>query len=219
LPIAKKYGMVLFDLDGTLTDPKIGITRSVQYALTAFGINEPCLDNLINFIGPPLKDSFKEFYGFDEGQADAAITKYREYFAEQGLYENVVYPFIPQLLDTLLDRGKNLIVATSKPTIFAEKILTHFGLLQQFSFVAGSSLDGSRVKKSDVIRYALAKVATKNYDQIVMVGDRKHDVIGAKEVGIDSVAVLYGYGSREELAAANPTYIVDSVEELERFLL
>jgi phosphoglycolate phosphatase len=142
LLIAKKYGRVLFDLDGTLTDPKIGITRSVQYALSSFGINEPSLDNLINFIGPPLKDSFKEFYGFDDCKADAAIIKYREYFSKQGLYENAVYPYIPELLDTLLERGKDLIVATSKPTIFAEEILAHFGLLQKFSFVAGSTLDG-----------------------------------------------------------------------------
>jgi phosphoglycolate phosphatase len=219
LLIPKKYSTVLFDLDGTLTDPKIGITRSVQYALASFGIDEPNLDNLTNFIGPPLKDSFKEYYGFDDCRAEEAIVKYREYFSVQGLYENVVYPFIPELLDTLRDRGKDLIVATSKPTFFAEKILTHFGLLQKFSFVAGSTLDGSRVKKADVIRFALAEISSMDYEQFVMIGDRKHDIIGAREVGVDSVGVLYGYGSRAELAAACPMYLVDSVAELERLLI
>jgi phosphoglycolate phosphatase len=217
--LSKKYDVILFDLDGTLTDPKLGITQSVQYSLASFGINEPCLDNLDKFIGPPLKDSFKEFYGFDDYKADEAIIKYREYFSVKGMYENIVYPLIPKLLDALSVQGRTLVVATSKPTVFAEKILEHFELAKYFSLVVGSNLDGSRVKKGEVIQCALEEMGLKDYDKIVMIGDRKHDIIGAKEVEIDSIGVMYGYGSREEFEAADATYIVDSVSDLEQLLL
>jgi phosphoglycolate phosphatase len=217
--LSKKYDVILFDLDGTLTDPKLGITQSVQYSLASFGINEPCLDNLDKFIGPPLKDSFKEFYGFDDCKVDEAIIKYREYFSIKGIYENKVYPLIPKLLDVLSAQGRTLVVATSKPTVFAEKILEHFELAKYFSLVVGSNLDGSRVKKGEVIQCALEEMGLKDYDKIVMIGDRKHDIIGAKEVGIDSIGVMYGYGSREEFEAADATYIVDSVSDLEQLLL
>lgn len=217
--LSKKYDVILFDLDGTLTDPKLGITRSVQYSLASFGIIEPCLDNLDKFIGPPLKDSFKEFYGFDDCKADEAIIKYREYFSVKGMYENSVYPLIPKLLDTLSVQGRTLVVATSKPTVFSEKILEHFELAKYFSLVVGSNLDGSRVKKGEVIHCALEKMGLTDFDRIVMIGDRKHDIIGAKEVGIDSIGVLYGYGSLEEFEAEQPTYIANLVSDLELLLL
>ncbi|MCX7774317.1 MAG: HAD family hydrolase [Clostridia bacterium] len=213
--LSQRYDYVLFDLDGTLTDPKIGITSSVQYALAAFGIHEPCLDNLVKFIGPPLKDSFREFYGFSEDQADKAVAKYREYFADRGLYENEAFPDIPHMLDHLLKCGKTLAVATSKPTYFAEKILEYFHLKEKFSFVGGSNLDGTRMKKAEVISFVLEEMGISELNRVIMVGDRKHDVIGAQETGIDSIGVLYGYGSREEMEKAKPTYSVETVKDLE----
>jgi phosphoglycolate phosphatase len=219
LQLAKAYDVILFDLDGTLTDPKLGITKSVQYSLATFGINEPCLDKLVNFIGPPLMESFQEYYGFDICKADEAVKKYREYFSVKGLYENAVYPFIPELLDSLKMIGKTLVVATSKPTIFAEKILDYFWLKKYFSLIVGSNLDGSRVKKYEVIAHALKIMGSKVYQNVVMVGDRKHDIIGAKEAGIDSIGVLYGYGSVEELEFEKPTCIADTVLNLHKLLL
>jgi phosphoglycolate phosphatase len=219
LQLLKGYDVILFDLDGTLTDPKLGITKSVQYSLMSFAINEPCLDKLVSFIGPPLMDSFQEYYGFDNCKAEEAVEKYREYFSVKGLYENAVYPFIPELLDSLRMIGKTLLVATSKPTVYAEKILDHFELRKYFSLVVGSNLDGSRVKKNEVIAYALEKMDLKEYCNVVMVGDRKHDIIGAKEAGIDSIGVLYGYGSVEEFEYEKPTYIVDTVLNLQKLLL
>ncbi len=213
------YDVILFDLDGTLTDPKEGITKAVQYALASFGIDETDLNSLIKFIGPPLKDSFREYYGFNDDAAAVAIKKYREYFAEKGLFENKLYPAIAELLAELSERGKTLFVATSKPTVYAEKILNHFQILKYFKSVVGSNLDGSRVVKSEVIEYVLNKVKMSSDKRIVMVGDRKYDIIGAKEEGIDSIGVLYGYGSSEELKKAMPTYLVDSIKTLRDILV
>jgi haloacid dehalogenase superfamily, subfamily IA, variant 1 with third motif having Dx(3-4)D or Dx(3-4)E len=210
----KEYDVVLFDLDGTLTDPKIGITKSVQHALKSFGIIEENLDNLEKFIGPPLKDSFKEYYGFEEEKAVLAVEKYREYFSVKGIYENSPYEMIEKLLQNLKFNGKKLIVATSKPTVFADQILKHFKLYHYFDFVAGSNLDGSRVKKDEVIQYALESCNISKAESIVMIGDRMHDIMGANKTGIDSIGVLYGYGSLEEHKAENATFIVNSVQEL-----
>jgi phosphoglycolate phosphatase len=196
----------------------VGITKAVQYSLASFGIDEPCLENLVEFIGPPLKDSFMCLYGFGHSKAEEAIAKYREYYAVKGLYENAVYPHIPELLDNLIAQRKTLAVATSKPTIFAEQILDHFGLLNKFFLITGSNLDGSRVKKGEVIRCSLETMDIKDYSSIVMVGDRKHDIIGAMEAGIDSIGVLYGYGSRKELESEKPMYIAESVLDLNDLL-
>lgn len=208
------YDVILFDLDGTLTNPKQGITKSVQYSLASFGIIEENPDNLEKFIGPPLMDSFIEFYGFDDDTAQQAVVKYREYFADKGIFENKVYPMIPELLQQLCKARKDLIVATSKPTVFAERILAHFQLSEYFSLVVGSNLNGTRVKKGEVIAHALKAKGLQPEANIVMVGDRKHDIIGAKQAGINSAGVLYGYGSLEELQSQNPTYIVESVKKL-----
>lgn len=212
------YDIILFDLDGTLTDPKPGITKSVQYALAKLGIDEPNLENLVPFIGPPLLKAFKEFYHLDDEQATLALQYYRERFATVGLYENAVFPGIKSMLAQLKKQGKILIVATSKPTVFSIKIIEHFGLQDYFQAVIGSNLDGTRVEKGEVIEFALSELDQVDSSKIIMVGDRKHDVIGAKNNGIDVIAITYGYGSLEELNEAEPTYIVNTVQELHDFL-
>ena len=214
----KKYSTILFDLDGTLTDPKVGITKSVAYALKSFGIEVEELDSLCKFIGPPLKVSFKKHYGFSEQDCIKAIEKYREYFRETGMFENKVYPGIEKLLENLRQNGRKLFVATSKPTVFAIRILEHFNLLRYFDYVAGSELDGSRDSKSDVIKFVLQQNSVTNLTNVVMIGDREHDVIGAKENNIDVIGVLYGYGDREELEKSGATYIVETIEELGKLL-
>lgn len=205
----KMYQYLLFDLDGTLTDPGEGITNSVAHALRRFGIEEPDRTKLYKFIGPPLKDSFMEFYHMPEQQALLGIDYYREYFRDKGLFENEVYEDIPALLQKLVDMGKTLIVATSKPEEFSIRIMEHFDLAKYFTVIAGASMDTSRVKKADVIAYALEKAGVTDLTQTVMIGDREHDVFGAKENHLDSIGVLYGYGNREELLAAGADYIVE----------
>jgi phosphoglycolate phosphatase len=212
------YDIILFDLDGTLTDPKEGIVNSIVYALNYFGIKENDRERLTKFIGPPLKDSFMEYYQFDEELAYRAIEKYREYFATKGIFENSVYPRIPELLETLSNLGKKLVLATSKPTDFAQRILDHFNLDRFFYFTAGSNLDGTRTRKGEVITYALQESRTSNQARAVMIGDRKFDLIGAKEVGIDSIGVLYGYGTYNELISETPNHLAHSVDELRRIL-
>ena len=210
---------ILFDLDGTLTDPGTGITRSVQYALRYYGIEETRREVLEAFIGPPLKDSFMKYYGFSPRQASEAIDYYREYFQETGIFENQVYPGIRQMLKALKDDGRILWVATSKPEPFAQRILEHFDLDGYFSCVAGASMDETRVKKGEVIAYAIERMGAERREDLVMVGDREHDILGAAENGIDSIGVLYGYGSREELEQASAGRIAKTVWELERMLL
>lgn len=210
---------ILMDLDGTITNPKLGITKSVQYALRNFDIHVEDLDTLINFIGPPLLHSFQEFYGFSKEEAGEAVKKYREYYSEKGLYENEEYEGIRELLTKLKDAGKTLIVATSKPEFFADKILGHFKLKDYFDDICGASLDDTRLTKEAVIRYALEKNGITDYSRVVMVGDRKHDVIGAKAVGLKSIGVLYGFGSREELELAGADEIAADFEELYRIIM
>jgi phosphoglycolate phosphatase len=209
----------MFDLDGTLTDPKPGITKCVQYALARMGINEPDCNKLTPFIGPPLMKAFMEFYHMDEEQAALAVGYYRERFADTGLYENSVYPGIPDLLERLTARGSVLVVATSKPTVFSVKILEYFRLSSYFSQVIGSNLDGSRVEKNEVIEFALSQMGDVNRKSIIMVGDRKHDILGARANAIECIAAGYGYGTQEELQQAKPKQIVGTVAELASVLL
>lgn len=212
--------IILFDLDGTLTDPKEGITKAVQHALKAYGIEENNLDSLCPFIGPPLVDSFMEFYGFNEKDAREAIPVFHEYFTRQGMFENKVYPGMEKMLGSLNEAGFTLAVATSKPEIFAEQILEHFGLHSFFKLVGGADMEETRVKKGDVIEYTLKRLkADPAVTPVIMVGDRKHDVIGAAENGIDCIGVLYGYGSSKELSGAGAKYLAESVGELEKLLL
>ena len=183
------YQNILFDLDGTLTNSELGITNSVAYALEKFGIEVQDKKELTVFIGPPLKYSFE------------------------------VYKGIREILSSLKQADKKLIVATSKPEKFSIQILKHFDLYDYFDFVAGATMDGSRSKKADVIGYALEKTKIKNLPETIMVGDREHDIIGAQIQKIESIGVLYGFGTKEELEKAGATFIVKDVCELENLLL
>lgn len=214
-----KYHTVLFDLDGTLTDPGLGITNSVMYALERFGIHISDRRELYKFIGPPLLESFERFYGFDSDQAGRALKFYREYFADKGIFENKVYDGIRDMLSALYESGLTLAVATSKPEPFARRIIDHFGLACFFRFVGGSTMDETRVNKDDVIRYVLDNLGISDKKGVLMVGDRMHDVIGAHKCGIDCAAVLYGYGSREELASNGADYIAEAPGDISGIVL
>ena len=213
------YQTILFDLDGTLTNSELGITNSVAYALGKFGIEVPDKKALRVFIGPPLQDSFERFYGFSKEECLKVIDYYHEYFSEKGLYENEVYPGVPDLLTSLKQAGKQLIVATSKPEEFSVQILKHFGLFDYFDFVAGATMDRKRSKKSDVIQYALGQNQITDLAHAIMIGDREYDVFGAQAQKLDSIGVLYGFGSREELETAGATYIVDDVKKMHEILI
>lgn len=213
------YQYLLFDLDGTLTDPGLGITNSVMYALRKFDINVEDRTSLYKFIGPPLRDSFKTYYGFTGKKGDLAIQYYREYFQDRGLYENKVYEGITELLSELKRQEKSLLLATSKPEKFAIQILQHFKLHNYFDFVAGSTMDESRNKKADVIRYALESCHISEKSSAVMIGDREHDIIGANENGLDSIGVLFGYGSHDELKKAGATFIAKSLTDILEYIL
>ena len=210
------YQTVLFDLDGTLTNPELGITTCVAYALEKFGIQVQDRKLLRPFIGPPLIPAFQKFYGLPEADAKQALAYYRERFSVKGLYENEVYDGVENLLRELKAQGKTVVLATSKPETFASEILKHFHLYAYFDFIAGATMDGSRGEKGDVIAYALQSghVAGK----AVMVGDRNYDIIGAKENGLDSIGVLYGFGGREELTDAGATYLAETVEDILRYV-
>jgi phosphoglycolate phosphatase len=212
------YDLCLFDLDGTLTDSKEGITRSAQYALKQFGIDEPDRDKLTWFIGPPIRESLIEHYNFSTAEAEKAARHYREYFSTTGIFENALYPGIVDMLGDLKNKGVAMAVATSKPTVFAEKIVKYFGIEQFFETIAGSEIDGHRSKKAEVIRFCLDTIDRDHKRNAVMVGDRKYDVIGAQEVSIDSIGVLWGYGSQEELESAKATMLAGSIEELCRII-
>lgn len=212
------YQYILFDLDGTLTDPAEGITNSVAYALSEFGITVEDKTQLNVFIGPPLTDSFMNYYGLSEEEAKKAVTYYREYFKPKGIFQNKLYPGVPELLQALKDGGKRLLLATSKPEVFARDILAHFGIDKYFDFIAGATLDGTRSKKADVIAYALETFGVTEKGKCLMVGDRNQDINGAKTVGIDSLGVLFGYGSLDELETAGATYIAETVEDILTFV-
>lgn len=213
------YRYILFDLDGTLTDPKEGITKCVQYALRAFEI-EADTEDLVDFIGPPLAESFMKYYNMTADEADLAVNKYRERFSDTGIFENGVYPGVKELLAYLKRTGRKAALATSKPEIFARRILEKYELMPYFDVVVGSELDGRRVDKAEVIAEALRQLGLTDADknEILMVGDRMHDIVGAVRNGIDSLGVYYGYAHEGELETAGAVYIVRTVEELQDFL-
>ena len=208
------YHTILFDLDGTLTDSGPGITNSVAYALKKWNIEEKDINVLRKFVGPPLDASFAKYYGFSKEKCVQAIQYYREYYLTKGIYENQVYDGMEELLKWLRDTGRRAIVATSKPEPSAIHVLEYFHMDSYFDIIAGATMDGSRVEKSDVIRYALDRAGIRDLSGVVMVGDRENDIQGAKANGLDSIGVLYGYGSREELEGAGAMQIAETVEDL-----
>ena len=209
---------ILFDLDGTLTDPGMGITGSVMYALEQLGIPVPPREELYKFIGPPLMESFRDFYGMDEAGAAEAVRLFRVYFAETGLYENELYAGVLPMLQALDGAGKHLVLATSKPEHWARDIMARFGLDRYVRDIAGATMDGTRTRKGAVIAYALERFGV-DPATAVMVGDRKHDIQGGKENGLPAVGVTYGYGDRPELMAAGAAAVAQSPEELLNILL
>ena len=212
------YQTVLFDLDGTLTDPGLGITNSVMYALDKFHIKVEDRATLYKFIGPPLKESYKKYYHLSDDEIDRAVAYYREYFSKKGMYENELYDGIVKVLKQIKDSGRKVVLATSKPEEFAVEILRYFEIDRYFDFTACATMDGIRGSKADVISYALEAGEITDLQSAVMIGDREYDILGAKAFGLDSIGVLYGYGSREELQNAGATYLAESVEDILKFL-
>lgn len=214
------YNTILFDLDGTVTDPKEGIIRSVAYALEHFGIKVEDLDTLTPFIGPPLVDSFTRFYGMNDEDAQTAIRKYRERFSVTGWAENIPYPGMAELLADLKKAGKTISLATSKPEEFAVKILEHFELAQYFDLICGAPMNAPKGHgKVDVIEDALKRLGITDRSDVLMVGDRIHDTEGAHKAGVPCVGVLFGYGDRAEHEACGSDYIAEDVAALRALLL
>lgn len=210
------YKSILFDLDGTLTDSSEGIINSIKYALGKMNFSEYDEAILKKFIGPPLMDSYKMYFGFSDEQAYEGLMFFREYFTEKGMFENRVYDGMEELLKRLCESGKELVLATSKPEFHARKILEHFGIMQYFKYAAGCPLEEKGITKIDVMRYALEHTTAKK-SETVMVGDTHFDIEGADACGIDSIGVLYGMGEADEIKSA--TYLADSVEQLGEILL
>lgn len=215
----KNYDVLLFDLDGTLTDPGLGITNAVMYSLEKFGLPVPERESLYKMIGPPLTWSYQTYFGFSEEKSLEAVKFYREHYGTVGLFENEVYPGIPELLKKLRSAGKTLCVATSKPEKFAAQILEHFDLAEYFHYICGASFDGKIGTKHEVIEYALERMGNPARERVLMIGDREHDILGAKASGLGSLGVLYGYGDRAEHEKAGADTIAETVEELGAALL
>lgn len=215
----QKFELILFDLDGTLTDPCLGITNSVMYALKKCGYPVPNREELLFFIGPPLTETFMSYLGVDRAEGERLVKTYREYFAETGLFENEVINGAAELLKALSKKGIKLALATSKPKIFADRILKRFGLFDFFDITVGSFLDGRLTDKGEVIAEVLKHFPDTEKEKIAMVGDRKYDILGAKENGILPLGLLCGYGSKKELEAAGAELVFKDLTELKNFLL
>ena len=216
-----EYKVILFDLDGTLTDPKVGITTCCQYGLRAVGVDVPDLKELEQFIGPPLLTAFQEVYGLTEEQASKAVKTFRERFTDIGIFENELLLGVPEMLEKLKKAGKIVATASSKPEVFVKRILEHISIDSWFDEIVGSGMDEKHAGKAEVIAKALERLGLTDKDcgEILMVGDRMHDVEGAAAHGIRTVGVTFGYGSREELTNAGAWKLADTMEELTDILL
>lgn len=215
--MTKKY--ILFDLDGTISNSAKGVLNGVIYALSKYGINEK-FENLYSFIGPPLFDEFKRRFNMTDDEANTAVKNYREYYTKTGVYENNYYAGIEEALAKLKENGKILILATSKPEKYAKIIMDEYDFTKYFSFIGGASLtDKLRNHKDAVIEYCLSECKIENSDECIMIGDREHDVNGAKKFGIETIGVLYGYGTEEELLEAGAKYIAKTPEDICKILL
>jgi phosphoglycolate phosphatase len=213
-----RYGLCLFDLDGTLTDSAPSILGSVKYTAEKFGIELNNLNELTRFIGPPLRSVFRDAIGLTEDIMEEAVAVYRKYYSEKGIYETVVYPGIIPLLERLKSDGVKLAVATSKVRAYAGTIAEFAGFRHYFDFIAGCELDGTRERKSELIGYVFDNIDPERGMRAIMIGDREHDIIGANEAGIDSAGILWGYGSRKELEENGATYLVETTEDLYKIL-
>ena len=211
--------IIFFDLDGTITDSGDGIKNSAAYALNKFGIPVPSRDELNKFIGPPLVGSFRNLFGMSNEDADLAVVYYREYYAVKGIFENSLYDGIIEMLETLKESGKTIVLATSKPEIYANQILEYFKIAKYFSYVCGAEMDHKRTDKHEVIEYALETASVSDRSRVIMVGDRHHDIDGAKKANLDSIGVTYGYGSEAELKEAGADFIARNANELTDLLL
>lgn len=199
-----KYNIAIFDLDGTITDSGPGIINSIRYALEKYGLPVPEEKVLRTFIGPPLKEQFQAVCGLNEEESARMVDAYREYYTEKGIFENSVYSGVPEMLEQMKEAGVRILMATAKPEKFAKRIAEHFNFAKYFEFIGGACMDGRRTDKYDVIEYVLDScgISEEEKKDAVMIGDRSHDMIGAARAGLHSLGVLYGYGSREELASA-----------------
>ena len=213
------FDLILFDLDGTLTDPKEGITNCVKYALSHFGIEENDETTLLKFIGPPLYDSFREIYGLSHDEANLAVEKYRERYSIKGIFENAVLDGAIDILKALKTAEKITSLATSKPLVFAEKIVKEYGLYKYLDYVIDADLKGGISYKDEVINEVLRVVKPEDLSKVVIVGDRKHDILGAKKCGISSIGVKCGYAEDNELEASGADFVFNNLHEVKDFLL
>lgn len=213
-----KYKYILLDLDGTIIDSSEGITNSIMYALEKYDIKVSDKKELYKFIGPPVIESFQKYYGFSKEQAKTAVAHYRKHHKEIGIFENTLYPGIVDLIKSLKDDNRTLVIATSKPEVYAEQILERYDIAKFFTYIAGSNLDGTRLTKSEVMKYAVESSNIEDFSKAVMVGDREYDILSSKDMGIASIGVLYGFGSREELEKAGADFIAESVEDVREIL-
>ncbi|MBQ6553594.1 MAG: HAD hydrolase-like protein [Firmicutes bacterium] len=212
------YKYVLFDLDGTLVDTGEGIMLSVKQTLEKMGLAPLSYEDTRSFIGPPLKDSFIQKCGLDENTADEAVRTFRAIYKEENLFKCALYDGMTELLSELAENGHTLIVATSKPTVFAKAVLEHLGIDKYFADVTGSGLDNKGGKKCDIIESIIRKFDIKDRASVVMIGDKEQDIIGANQCGVNSVGVLFGFGSFEELSAHNPAYIAETPADIAVYL-
>lgn len=216
----QNFDTVLFDLDGTLVDSSEGITKSVSYALKKRGYGEHVPETLKHFIGPPLREQFMTFCGVDTAEGTALVETYREYYGVTGIFECSLYTGIPDLLDALLQAGKILLVATSKPEKFARLVIGHFSLTEKFTYIGGARMDNTRTDKCEVIRYTLENVPhILSVHTPVMIGDSPHDILGARKAGLPGIAVSYGFGNPEALLRSQPIAVCSSVKELKQILV
>ena len=215
----KKYDIIAFDLDGTLTNPERGLIASFVYAFKKMGVDYGQKSELKRFIGPPIYEEWQRCFGFTPEESSKALLIFREYYSVYGWWDNEIYPGVKEMLEKLKNAGKKIILATSKPEIFAKKVLELFDISKYFDFIGGASTDKTRDKKSEVLEYSLASVGVSDKSKAILVGDRVYDSEGAIACGIDSLGVLYGHGSDSEVRSAGFTYVVNNVEDIAALLI
>lgn len=216
-----KYKIAIFDLDGTITDSGSGIINSIRYALEKYGLPVPEEKVLRTFIGPPLKEQFQAVCGLNEEESARMVDAYREYYTEKGIFENSVYSGVPEMLERLKESGARILMATAKPEKFARRIAEHFDFAKYFEFIGGACMDGRRTDKYEVIEYVIDQcgISEEERKRAIMIGDRSHDMIGAGKAGLHSLGILYGYGDRGELEAADAEMIAETPEEVCELIL